>query len=203
MFFHEMHARQADRGAEDYSALVVPHASWDDLDPLELERFRRSIRERRSGDRTLLALPDLELAKALGAVEANGQVRSVRVLSLLLFGKEDSLRRFLPTHEVAFQVLCGQQGEVNDVFRWPLQPVMEEREQRFAARNREEEVLVGMLRWPCLTTRWRPSAKRSPTPSFTATTPAWAPFTCNGMTIAWRLPTPAAFPKASAWTTCW
>jgi len=146
MFFHEMQARQADRGAQDYSALVIPDASWDDLDPLEFERFRRSIREHRAGDQSLLTLPDLELAKALGAVEANGQVRSIRVLGLLLFGKEDSLRRFLPTHEVAFQVLRGQSVEVNDFFRWPLLRLMEAFEQRFAARNREQEVLVGMVR---------------------------------------------------------
>ena len=146
MFFHEMHARQADRGAQDYSALVIPEASWDDLGPLEFERFRRSIREHRAGDQSLLTLPDLELAKALGAVEANGQVRSILVLGLLLFGKEDSLRRFLPTHEAAFQVLRGQSVEVNDFFRWPLLRLMEEFEQRFAARNREQEILVGMLR---------------------------------------------------------
>jgi len=146
MFFHEMHARQADRGAEDYSALILLDATWEDLDPLEFERFRRSIRERRSGDTSLLTLPDLELANALGAVEANGQVRNVRVLGLLLFGKEGSLKRLLPTHEVAFQVLAGQKVEVNDFFRWPLLRVMEECEQRFAARNREQEILVGFLR---------------------------------------------------------
>jgi ATP-dependent DNA helicase RecG len=146
MFFHEMHARQADRGAEDYSALIVPDAAWEDLDPLEFERFRRSIRERRSGDQSLLNLPDLELAKVLGAVEANGQVRNVRVLGLLLFGREEALKRLLPTHEVAFQMLAGQRVEVNDFFRWPLLRAMEECEQRFAARNREQEILVGMLR---------------------------------------------------------
>jgi ATP-dependent DNA helicase RecG len=146
MFFHEMHARQADRGAEDYSALVVPEASWDDLDPLEFARFRRSIRERPTGDQSLLALSDLELAKALAAVEADGVVRGVRVLGLLLFGKEDSLRRFLPTHEVAFQVLRGLDVEVNDFFRWPLLRATEEIEARIRARNREEEVLIGMVR---------------------------------------------------------
>jgi ATP-dependent DNA helicase RecG len=91
-------------------------------------------------------LPNLEPAKALGAVEANRQVRSIRVLGLLLFGKEDSLRRFLPTHEAAFQVLRGQSVEVNDFFRWPLLRLMEAFEQRFAARNREQEILIGMLR---------------------------------------------------------
>ena len=87
MFFHEMHTRQADRGAQDYSALVIPEASWDDLGPLEFERFRRSIREHRAGDQSLLTLPD-----------------------------------------------------------WPLLRLMEEFEQRFAARNREQEILVGMVR---------------------------------------------------------
>jgi len=146
MFFHEMHARQADRGAEDYSALILPEATWEDLDPLEFERFRRSIRERRGGDQSLLNLPDLELAKALGAVEANGQVRNIRVLGLLLFGKEEALRRLLPTHEVAFQALAGRRVEVNEFVRWPLLRAMEECEQRFAVRNREQEILVGMLR---------------------------------------------------------
>ncbi|MBP9004027.1 MAG: putative DNA binding domain-containing protein [Candidatus Hydrogenedentes bacterium] len=146
MFFHEMHARQADRGAEDYSALVLPDADWDALDPLEFERFRRSIRENRGGDQSLLHLPDIELAKALGAVEANGKVQNIRVLGLLLFGKEASLKRLLPTHEVAFQVLVGQRVEVNDFFRWPLLRVMEECERRFAGRNREEEVMVGLFR---------------------------------------------------------
>lgn len=146
MFFHEMHARQADRGAEDYSSLVLPDARWDDLDPLEFDRFRRSVQERGGGDQALLALSNLELAKALGAIETDGHVRAVRVLGLLLFGKESALYRLLPTHEVAFQVLSGQRVEVNDFFRWPLLRVMEECEQRFRARNREQELMVGTLR---------------------------------------------------------
>jgi ATP-dependent DNA helicase RecG len=147
MFFHEMHARQADRGLEDYTALLVPQASWDDLDPLEFERFRRFIRESQgAGDTSLLDLPDLELAKALGAVEANHQVTAIRVLGLLLFGREEALRRLLPTHEVAFQVLRGERVEVNDFFRWPLLRVMETLLMQFRARNREEELLVGFLR---------------------------------------------------------
>jgi ATP-dependent DNA helicase RecG len=145
--FHEMQAALATRGAMDYSALGVPEAHWDDLDPLEFERFRRTIRESRGqGDATLLTLPDLELAKALGAVEANHQVTAVRVLGLLLFGREDALRRSLPTHEVAFQVLSGTKVEVNEFFRWPLLRVIEEVTGRFRARHREEELMVGLLR---------------------------------------------------------
>ncbi len=145
--FHEMQALQADRGLLDYSALVIPDARWDDLDPLEFERFRRFVRESQGrGDTSLIGLSDTELAKALGAVQANHTASAVRVLALLLFGREEALRRLLPTHEVAFQVLSGQKVEVNDFFCWPLLRVVEEVLGRFRARNREEEILVGMLR---------------------------------------------------------
>jgi len=43
--FHEMQSMLASRGVLDYSALVVPEARWEDLDPLEFERFRRFVRE--------------------------------------------------------------------------------------------------------------------------------------------------------------
>lgn len=138
---------QSSRGLLDYTSLVVESASWEDLDPLEFERFRRFLRENPGrGDEALLQLSDPELAKALGAVEANHEVTRVRVLGLLLFGKEASLRRLLPTHEVAFQVLRGQEVEVNEFFRAPLLRVMEEVLQRFRARYCEEELMMGLLR---------------------------------------------------------
>ncbi len=145
--FHEMQTYQVERGLLDYSALIIPEARWEDLDPLEFARFRRSIRESEGlGDSTLLNLPDLELAKALGAMEGNHEVKAIRVLALLLFGQESALRRYLPTHEVAFQVLADIRVEVNDFFRWPLLRVMDEILTRFRARNREEELIVGMVR---------------------------------------------------------
>lgn len=147
MHFHEMQSLLGDRGQLDYSALPVAGSRWEDLDPLEFERFRRFVRESQGrGDVALVELPDIEVAKALGAVQANHSVAAVRVLGLLLFGREEALRRLLPTHEVAFQVLAGRKVEVNDFFRWPLLRVVDELLVRFRARNREEEVLVGMLR---------------------------------------------------------
>lgn len=147
MHFHEMQSLQADRGLLDCSALPVVGSRWDDLDPLEFERFRRFVRESQGrGDAALVDLPDLELAKALGAVEAGYAVAAVRVVGLLLFGREDTLRRLLPVHEVAFQVLSGLEVRVNDFFRWPLLRVFDEVLPRFRARNHEQEVLVGMIR---------------------------------------------------------
>ena len=147
MHFAEMQGLMSAKGMQDHSGLVIEGASWGDLDPLELERFRRFVRESRgAGDAALLGLGDAELARALGAVEDTGGAASVRVLGLLLFGKEDSIRRFLPTHEVAFQVLLRGKVEVNQFYRWPLVRTMEELLTQFRARNREKEQLIGMLR---------------------------------------------------------
>jgi len=145
--FHEMQSFQADRGLLDYTALSLPNVEWSHLDPLEFERFRRSIRESRGrGDESLLQLSDLELAKVLGAVESGQEHRGVTVLGVLLFGKEDVLRSHLPTHEMAFQVLSGTKVEVNDFLRWPLLRAMEEFETRFRARSTEKEIQFGLLR---------------------------------------------------------
>jgi len=138
---------QANRGLLDPSSQVVAGADWDDLDRLEFERFRRSVRERRGrSDEALLDLDDFELAKALSVVESNGTVRAIRLAGLLLFGKEEAIRRRVPTHEVAFQVLRGLDVGVNDFFRWPLVRAMEEIEARIRVRNGERELMVGMLR---------------------------------------------------------
>jgi len=145
--YHEMQSRQSDRGSLDLTATTVASAQWSDLDPLEFERFRRSIRENRGrSDQALIELSDLDLAKALGAVDERTDGRSIRVLGLLLFGHEEALRRHLPTHEVAFQVLHRTAVETNDFLRWPLLRAVEDLETRFRARNREQELLVGLFR---------------------------------------------------------
>ena len=147
LHIHELQAQHASRGLLDYSALRLDHLGMDALDPLEFDRYRRAIRENRGrGDEALLGLNDLELARALGAVENNNGTVFMRVLGVLLFGRESALKDALPTHEVAFQVLSGTDVEVNDFFRWPLLRAMEELEMRFRARNREREVQVDMLR---------------------------------------------------------
>jgi len=144
---HEMLAHEVERGARDMAAIEVPGATWEDLDPLEFERLRRLVREAGGrGDRSLVELSDEDTAKALGVVTANHEIRAIRIGALLLFGREDALRRHVPTHEVAFQVLRGTAVEVNDFFRWPLLRVAEELVSRFRARNTEEEFQLGLVR---------------------------------------------------------
>jgi len=53
-----------------------------------------------------------------------------------MFGREDSLRRLMPTHEVAWQVLQGQEVQENEINRLPLLRSFEDLTQRFRARNR-------------------------------------------------------------------
>ncbi len=145
--FHEMKSRLSEHGGSEYLALPVPGAAWDDLDILEFERFRRTIRESHGmGDQTLISLSDQELAMALGAVDGPMDHPEICLLALLLFGKEESLGRFLPSHEVAFQELSDTQVVVNDFFRWPLLRVMDELLGRFRARYRETEIQVGFKR---------------------------------------------------------
>jgi ATP-dependent DNA helicase RecG len=145
---YQHQSRRSDLGLFDYAAQVVEGATWADLDPLEFERLRQTIR-RRHGDELLLSLDDRQVAQALQLVESRGQELIPNVAGLLLLGREASLRRFAPTHEVAFQALDARGGVVvNDFFYDPLLKTLDAVEQRFAARNQEQEVQVGLIRLP-------------------------------------------------------
>jgi ATP-dependent DNA helicase RecG len=120
---------------------VVTSATWDDLDPLEIERMRRFVRETGRGDASLLPLSDMDLCKSLGVVDGHTHVAGIRQLGLFLFGREEALRRFVPTHEVAWQVLDGTAVMENDIWRWPLFRIVEEVTARFRARNRSQELV--------------------------------------------------------------
>ncbi|MDQ3949471.1 MAG: putative DNA binding domain-containing protein, partial [Gemmatimonadota bacterium] len=144
---HEMHSREATRGALDHTALIVPDARWEDLDPIEVERLRRTISKNPGrADASLLALSDVEIVKALGFGEGRERIERVRVAGLLVLGREEALQQLVPTHEVAFQVLSGTRIAVNEFFRWPLLRVVEEVAARFDARNEEEEIDIGHVR---------------------------------------------------------
>lgn len=141
---HEMLAREIDRGAADFARLPAHGATWDDLDPFEFERVRRLVAE--SGDRAdrvLASLSDQDLTRALGVDLPETEISTG---SLLLFGREAALRRHIPTHEAAFQVLRGLEVEVNEFMRHPLLRVADEMYQRFKARNTEEEIQFGLFR---------------------------------------------------------
>jgi ATP-dependent DNA helicase RecG len=101
---------------------------------LEFERLQQTI-NRWHGDAALLNLDNRELAQALQLVESRGEELLPNIAGLLLLGREESLRRFAPTHEVAFQVLDAR-GDVrmNDFFHGPLLIIIEEIQKRFDSR---------------------------------------------------------------------
>jgi len=147
----DQRSMRIDLGLLDFSAQPVESASFEDLDPLEFERLRQAVARLR-GDATLKVLTDQELAKALRLVETSGRGLTPNVAGLLMLGRPDVLRRLLPTHSVLFQVLDDSGNVVADETPFesaaPLLRALSEVELRFAARNREREVTVGLFRLP-------------------------------------------------------
>jgi ATP-dependent DNA helicase RecG len=141
---HEMLAHEVDRGAVDWATIGIGGASWEDLDPLEFERVRRLAgASGAAADRLLATLSDREIANALGLTRHDAAVTAG---ALLLFGRVNAIRRYLPTHDAAFQVLRGLDVQVNEFLPYPLFRLAEEFFARFLARNEEEELQFGLLR---------------------------------------------------------
>ena len=145
LYPHELAGWHANRGKVDVSAQPIAGATWEDLDIVEFARLRRMVEEYR-GDTTLLDLSNSELARALGLVASNGNGLTPTVAGLLLVGQESALRTYIPTHEVAFQVLRDSDVLVNEFYRWPLLRIAERIFQAFEIRNEESELNIGLFR---------------------------------------------------------
>ena len=144
---HEFTQRQSSLGLLDPSATVQELLSENDLNPLERERIREMI-NRYGGDSSLLGLDDQELDGALGLTVTVESVRRPTMAGLLLLGRNDILRQYLPSHETAFQVLQGTDVRVNKFFRGPLLRVFEDVERLFSSWVVEKEFQVGLFRVP-------------------------------------------------------
>lgn len=197
---HEMLAHEVERGATDWAALRVGGARWEDLDPIEFERLRRLSATAGDGaDRLLGSLSDREIASALGLLRHDAEISTG---ALLLFGRTEALRRFLPTHEAAFQVLRGLDIEVNDFLPYPLLRLAEEMFARFQARNREEEIQFGLLRVAVST--YSETAFREAL----ANALIHRDYTRRGAVhVQWtdeqlEISSPGGFPSEFGWTTC-
>lgn len=138
---HEVLARAGSVGAQDFSRVAMPELTLADLSQVEFARIRDLASD--GGDAPLRALSDDDLLKALDLIAPTGDLT---VGALLLFGREDSLARYLPTHEVSFQELDGLEVRTNQIGRAPLFRAMTELAEAVRARNPEEEVEVGMFR---------------------------------------------------------
>jgi ATP-dependent DNA helicase RecG len=144
---HEFASRQAGFRLLDMSAGAVPDATLDDLDAVQRARLRQFI-ERNNGERVLLELDDARLDSALGLTVREGATWRPTLTGLLLIGYEESLRWLIPTHEIAFQVLDGEEVRLNEFTRAPLIQALEWLETLFKPLNPEKEIQVGLFRVP-------------------------------------------------------
>ncbi|MBF0623570.1 MAG: ATP-binding protein [Magnetococcales bacterium] len=100
---HEFSQRQASLGLVDHSARPMPNLPVDALSSLERQRIRDAI-QRHNGDAALLALGDEELDGALGlTITTAAGIRCPTLAGLLMIGREDVLRQYLPAHETDAQ----------------------------------------------------------------------------------------------------
>ena len=143
--FHEMQSRLASFGRLDLLELPIPAASWNALDPAQFDRYR--ARATAKSD-PVAALPDVEMALALGAAERGAPDASPvpTGLGLLLFGRPEALAAHMPTHGAGFQVLDGGEVLVNEDLQGPLLQIVDDLDARFRARSQEREVRDGMFR---------------------------------------------------------
>ena len=142
---HEFASRQANFGLIDLSSRAVARATPADLDPFERSRLRQFI-ERFNGDRALLELDDTQLDAALGLTVRTDQGYLPSLTGLLLIGFEASLRALVPTHEIAFQILDGEEVRFNEFSRVPLLRAFEWVETLFKPLNTEREFQSGLFR---------------------------------------------------------
>jgi len=151
---HEFASRLASFRKMDLSALPVPEATPDDLDPVQRARLRQFI-ERNSGDDVLLELEDSRFDSALGLTAREGDAWHPTLTGLLLIGREESLRRLVPTHEIAFQMLEGEEVRLNEFTRAPLVQSLEWLETLFKPLNPETEMQLGLFRVSVPRLDWR------------------------------------------------
>ena len=147
LYPYEIPGRLSELNLLDYSAQVIPDSSIEDLDPNERVRLRNII-QLRKGDRTLLELSDEELDKALQLVKDDHGVLKPTITGLLLIGKEEKIKAFIPTAKESFQVLEGTKVRVNEEYSRPLLATFEMFEGYMKAWNPEREIERGLFRIP-------------------------------------------------------
>ncbi|MCD7893490.1 MAG: putative DNA binding domain-containing protein [Erysipelotrichaceae bacterium] len=145
MYPFEHNTRLSDLGLLDFSSQIIYDSSIDDFDIKEIARLRSFIKKSK-GDEALLELDDEELEKALQLVkEIDGHLYPT-ITGLLLLGKENKIKEYIPTSIGIFQVLEGTNIRKNDEYTKPLLEMLELFETFFDAYNPENEIDEGLLR---------------------------------------------------------
>lgn len=145
MYPFEISTRLSELSLLDYSAQPVPNATYEDLDPLERERLR-SILRNYNGEKNLLELEDEALDKALQMVTTvNGEIIPT-FTGMLLLGKKEKIREYVPTAEIGYMSFKGTEITSNESFYAPLLTALEKTFAFLEARNSEQEIEAGLFR---------------------------------------------------------
>ena len=145
MYPYEISTRLSELSLLDFSAQPVPGAKYTDIDPLERERLRKIILAY-NGEKNLLELSDEELDKALQFVVTTADQLVPTYTGLLLLGKAEKIREYMPTAESAFIMMRGTDVTTNESFFLPLLAAIEKITDFISARNTSEEMEMGMFR---------------------------------------------------------
>lgn len=137
--------RLSDLRLLDYSAMPLYQGSIEDFDPLEVERLRQLIKTY-NGEKNLLDLTDEDIYKALGLVREQNDTLYPTITGILLIGRVDAIKRHVPTHSAAFQVLEGTEVRTNEDYVLPLLQTIERLKSGLDARNPEQEIEMGLFR---------------------------------------------------------
>ena len=137
--------RLSDLRLLDYSAMPLYQSSIEDFDVLEVERLKQLI-VLYNGDKSLLELVNEDLYKALGLVREQNNILYPTITGILMVGKVDAIKRYVPTHSAVFQVLEGTVVRNNDDYVLPLLQTIERLNSSIEIRNPEEEVEIGLFR---------------------------------------------------------
>lgn len=145
MYPYEINTRLSELSMLDFSAQPVPGAQYADLDSVERARLRNMI-QTYHGETSLLELPDDELDKALQFVVTVDDKLIPTYTGMLLIGKKDKLKEYMPTAESAYQMLKGTDLQANESFHLPLLAAIEKISSFVEARNSETEMEMGIMR---------------------------------------------------------
>ena len=145
MYPYEISTRLSELSLLDFSAQPVPGAKYIDLDPLERERLRKIILAY-NGEKKLLELSDEELDKALQFVVTTEDRLIPTYTGLLLLGRKDKIREYMPTAESAFIMMRGTEVTTNESFFLPLLAAIEKMTDFVSARNTSQEMEIGLFR---------------------------------------------------------
>lgn len=106
---NEIPSWQAERGTHhDFSSVLLPDLTWKNhpqwLSSVALERFETRLQSGRINNSTLGALPHHEARfEALGLLVSSRGEKMATNAALILFGRNEILRDYLPAHDAQFQ----------------------------------------------------------------------------------------------------